>query len=265
MATVSEVVSSAIASTQNTQQTSQTKSSGTVTSKAKYGKTIGEPKLSEAAEKTYNELKKKYSGQEFILVGRDKINEAKLMAGNLGNKDKLVVLIDEDKLEKMATDENYRKEIEGKIDAANKALPQLQAMMQKNGNVAGIGMQFTKDNRTEFFALVDKGNKDLNAKIEAKRAEKKAAKKAADKKAAKKEQEEKIKEKRESKAEDKKDIEDADDDIYSGIDKDRYEVITASSVEELARKLEDYNFSRLSDSVLTETEKSYGQNVDFRV
>ena len=96
-----------------------------------YGKTIGKPELSEEAAKLYDELKQKYSDMDFTLVSKDMIDMAKKMAPGMGNPNKMVVLIDEEKLEKMANDPKFRQEIEGKIMSARNQMPQLTQMMQK--------------------------------------------------------------------------------------------------------------------------------------
>ena len=82
------------------------------------GKTIGSPKLSEKAARYYEQLKSKYSNMDFILVSADQKEQAKSQAGSYANANKMVVLIDEEKIERMATDENYRKQYEGIIKNA---------------------------------------------------------------------------------------------------------------------------------------------------
>ena len=52
---------------------------------------------------------------DFILVSADQKEQAKAQAGSYANANKMVVLIDEEKIEKMAEDENYRKQYEGII------------------------------------------------------------------------------------------------------------------------------------------------------
>lgn len=84
-------------------KTDRTGKTGTVT-----GRTIGNPKLSEKAAKYYEELKRKYSNMDFILVSEDQKEKARAQAGSYANASKMVVLIDEDKIERMAEDENYR-------------------------------------------------------------------------------------------------------------------------------------------------------------
>ena len=94
-----------------TRQSSQTKN---------YGKTIGEPKLSDEAAKYYDQLKSKFGNMDFILVSKDMKEQAKAMASSFANPNKMVVLIDEEKLERMATDEAFRNKYEGIIANAEK-------------------------------------------------------------------------------------------------------------------------------------------------
>ena len=68
------------------------------------GKTIGEPKLSKEAQKYYDKLKKKFGNYDFILVSEDQKANAQANAGKYANNIKTVVLIDEDKIEKMASE-----------------------------------------------------------------------------------------------------------------------------------------------------------------
>ena len=105
--------------TKNKTTKDTTSAAGTVdTSKAKqtkrtdtnYGQTIGQPELSEKAAKYYEQLKKKYGNYDFILVSRDQKENAKANAAKYANGYKTVVLIDEDKIEQMATDEKFRKQ-----------------------------------------------------------------------------------------------------------------------------------------------------------
>lgn len=220
-----------------------------------YGKTIGKPQLSEEAAKLYDELKKKYSDMDFTLVSRDMIGMAKQMAAGMGNPNKMVVLIDEDKLEQMATDPKFRQEIENKIMSAKNQMPQLRQIMQKNSAISQVGMQFTKDNRAQFFAVVDKSFKDLNERIAEKRAQKKADAKAAEKKEAKAELKEKLDEKLAGKLHGDRSVEETTEE---------YEVITADSVEELMQKIDDYMFLMRSDNVWTEQEMTIGQHIDFK-
>ena len=106
----------------------------------------------------------------------------------------MVVLIDEEKLEKMATDEAYRKQYEGIIQNATTKLPELKSSLGNNASsVKGFGMQVDNNGTASFFAVVDRSLAAQKKRIE-KNAEKKAEqKKANDKRDAKKAEEEKRK------------------------------------------------------------------------
>lgn len=52
-------------------------------------------------------MKSKFGNMDFILVSKDMKEQAKAMASSFANPNKMVVLIDEEKLERMATDEAF--------------------------------------------------------------------------------------------------------------------------------------------------------------
>ncbi|WP_337631659.1 DUF6033 family protein, partial [Waltera sp.] len=161
-----------------------------------YGRTIGQPELSEKAQKYYEQLKKKYGNYDFILVSRDQKENAKANAAQYANSFKTVVLIDEDKIERMATDESYRKQYEGILSGAAAQMQQLKSSIEKSGaSVKGYGMQVNDGGTLSFFAVLKKSSADQKARIEKKGEQKRAEKKAAEKKAAKKEKEERLKDK----------------------------------------------------------------------
>lgn len=220
-----------------------------------YGKTIGNAKLSETGAKYYEELKKKFSNMDFILVSKDEVPNAQSKAASFANPGKMVVLVDEDKIERMATDEKFRNQYEGIIKRAASGIDQLQASMEKSGqagNVKGYGMKLNDDGTMSYFAVLKKSSADQKARIEKKAEQKKADQKAADKKAAQKAAEERIEDAR-GKA--------------NGVTKDSDEetlTITANSIEELMKKIGDYSLSERSNSVQTDYEKMLGQSIDFR-
>ena len=241
--------------TENTGKTSnfsKTDKNGKIT-----GKTIGQPKLSEKAAKYYEQLKKKYSNMDFILVSEDKKEQAKAQASSYANASKMVVLIDEDKVERMAEDENYRKQYEAIIANAASGISRLKSSLESSGaNVKGFGMQVNDGGTATYFAVLEESSAAQRERIEKKAAEKKAEKKAAEKKAEKKHQKEKLEEARSEKTE-KTDVSDKTDTDSGTV------TITASSVEELLQKIQDYMQLAKSDTVLTEAEKKVGQNIDF--
>lgn len=219
---------------------------------SEYGKTIGEPTLSEEGKKYYEELKKKFGNMEFILVSEDMKDQAKAHAASFANPLKTVVLINEDKVERMATDEAYRKEYEGIISGATANLSQMKESIESSGaNVKGYGIQVNDNGMTSYFAVLQDASDAQKARIEKKAEEKKAAEKKAEKKAEKEAAQERLKDKDTDKA-------------VKSKDKDTV-TITASSIEELMEKISEYTMMRRSDNVQTEAELQVGQNFDFQV
>lgn len=214
-----------------------------------YGRTIGNPQISEKAAKYYEELKDKYSNMDFILVSADQKEQAQSQAASYANANKMVVLIDEDKIERMAEDENYRKQIEDKISNAVNGMQQFSEKLGTVGtNIKGFGMQINDDGTTKFFAVLEKSSAAQKERIEKHAEAKRTEKKNAEKKAKKAEQQERLEEHRKSKK--------AEDDTVT---------ISANSIEELMSKIEEYGFQIKSDSIQTEKEKMVGQNIDFNV
>ena len=101
----------------STKKTSQTKTS--------YGNTVGDPQLSDKAAKYYEQLKKKYSDMDFVLVSNDEVDGAEQKAAKYANSNRTLVLIDADKIEKMAEDEEYRAKYEGILSNATSQLSQM--------------------------------------------------------------------------------------------------------------------------------------------
>ena len=218
-----------------------TKTDETSGKKKVSGQTIGNPKLSEKASKYYEQLKKKYSNMNFILVSEDQKENAKANAAGYANSNNMVVLIDEDKIERMASDENYRKQYEGIIANAASGISQLASSLSATGtSVKGFGMQVNDNGTASYFAVLEKSSAAQKERIEKKAAEKK-----------------KNEERLEKKRKETGDVDDTDD--------TETVTVTASSIEELLEKIKDQEQLFLSDIVKTPQEKNVGQNVDFSV
>lgn len=216
------------------------------------GKTIGEPKLSEKAQKYYESLQKKYGNMDFILVSKDMKETAQAQAGKYANPNRTVVLIDEEKIERMATDEAYRKKYEGIISGATAQLEQMkQSIISSGANVKTYGVKINDGGNTSFFAVIDKSLADQRKRIEAK-----ALKKAEEKKKAAKEvNAERLERQREKNKPDK--VSDkADEELVT---------VTASSIEELIKKINDTVYAAMSDTAETEAEKKIGRSIDYTV
>ena len=232
-----------------------TKATETAESKKAYtsGRTVGNPKLSEKAAKYYEELKKKYGDMDFVLVSKDKMEEVKANAAAYGSANKTVVLIDEEKIERMANDEEFRKKYEGIIENGRSQLKSMAEQMNGNSSIKGFGMQVNDNGTVSFFAAMEKSNTAVSEKLAEKRAAKKAQQKAAEKKAHKKEAQEKLQEKIKEKETD-----------GPNFKPDEVETISANSIEELLKKIEDFDFAKKSDSVLTDYEKQVGGAIDYK-
>lgn len=257
MSNISEVTASNSASVLESVKNSLVKDKGGITN-TDYGKTIGKAQLSEEGAKYYEELKKKYSNMDFVLVSKDMKDYAKQHASSYGNASKMVVLIDEEKIERMATDSKFRAQYEGLIAKAQSAMPALKSMAEQQGNVKAIGMQVGDNGKASFFAVMEKSSKSMQEKLAAKRAAKKEAEKKAEKRAEKKERSEEQLEKLRDKAKDKS-VHDEEE-----LEEDDVEIIMANSIEELQSKIEAYNFNLRADSVKTPQEMMVGQSIDFK-
>ncbi len=240
------------------------------------GRTIGEPALSENAAKYYAELKKKYGNLDFILVSRDQKEFAKANASKYSNTHKMVVLIDEDKIERMAEDENYRKQYEGIISKGASGLSQLTNKLANMGlSVKSCGINVNDNGAASFFATMDQSFKAQNKAAQQRLAKKKAAKKAEEKKAAKKEEEhfhefytslgeeeQKRQEKLEAGREERRVI--REEFLEGDADYEEEITFTADSVEDLLQQIENAGNLYRRD-ILSDHERQLGRGVDFVV
>lgn len=205
--------------------------------------TVGNPKLSETASNYYEELKAKHSDVEFVLVSNDKTDVAKEYASNLVSNKSMIVLISEEEVEQMATDEEVRTQNEKLITDAKAQMPDLIEQLKESGTeVKSFGMEFNDDGTASYFAVVDKSMAAQKERIESKQEEKRAEKKADAKEAAS----EKASPTRSGR-------------------KENLTTVTASSMEELIRKIKDTMYMAKADTVMTEQEKMVGQSFDLTI
>lgn len=203
--------------------------------------TVGNPELSETASSYYEELKSKYSDVEFVLVDNENADTAKEAASNIVTDKSMIVLISEDEVEQMATDETVRTQNESLIEDAKNQMPDLIEQLKESGaNVKSFGIEINDDGTASYFAVVDKSMAAQKERIENNIAEKRAEKKAEAKEA----NAEKLENRRTSRKED-------------------LSTVTSSSMEDLINKIKDVMYEAKADSVMTEQEKMIGQNFDF--
>lgn len=235
--------------------------SSLVPRKTEYGMTIGDVQLSDKAKDYYNSLKSKYHNMEFIAVSKDMKAQVQQNAASYGNANKMVVLIDEEKLEQMATDESYRKKYEGIIAMAQTKMSEAKMGLASSGaSVKNFGMSVDSNGKESFFATVNKSSDLQKKRTEKKAAEKKAQKLQEKKKAEKKAQEERIQKARDKKAE----KEDTDKDDSRIKDDEEYLTFEADSMAELLSKVQTYSYNNASEKVMTQAEQMVGTKIDFR-
>ena len=243
-----------------------------------YGTVIGDVSLSKEAGDYYNKLKAKYGGMDFILVSKDQKAAVQANVSKYGNAKKPVVLIDDEKLERMATDKDFREKYEGIIAMAQNQLSSMKNELSSSGAaIKNFGMSVSEDGSTNFFAVMEKSSKQQAERIEKKReekaqakkeakkaevkkaAEKKAAEKAEKKRAEKREKEEKIKEARADKATSK------DETVkIPGRDHRSYTEYNSSSIEDLISAVRSDAYAQSEGNVRTAAEKVVGQSIDFK-
>lgn len=226
------------------------------TTKAGYGTVVGNVELSDKAKTYYDKLKNKFHGMDFILVSKDMKSQVEANASAYGNASKPVVLIDEEKLEKMATDENFRKKYEGLIAMSQSKLMRAKnSLISSGANVRNFGMRIGEDGRASFFAAVEKANtaqtKALQKRQEAQKAEKAKEKKKAEKEA----REERIEKRKDEKTEKAEKAEEQ---------QPEYLEFETDTIEDLVDAVSGYVYDSTERNVLTKAESEVGQKFDFR-
>ena len=250
--------------TDNNKKTDGTKEMDKTAKKSRVsGRTIGDPVLSDKAKKYYEQLKAKYSNMDFILVSPEQKEEAESKKGMYQSSKELIVLIYSDKIEKMAEDEEYRAKYEGILSNATSQLSQMKdSLGSKADSVSSFGMIFDDNGNASFFAVVDKSLAAQKERI----ADKKEAAAEEKKKAQKKTQEKRAEERKADRADKNKKMDSADKTNSKEKSSDADKVtVSASSWEELLKKIDNVIYESRVDSVLTKEEKAVGQSFDYSI
>lgn len=225
-----------------------------------YGSTIGDVQLSDKAKDYLDKLKSKFHGMEFITVSKDMKSQVQQNAAAYGNANKMVVLIDEEKLECMATDESFRNKYEGIIASSQAKMLQAKMGLSSSGiGVKNFGMSVDSNGNESFFATVNKSQDLQKKRIEKKAAEKKQHKLEEKRKAEKKAQEDRI-----NKAKEKKAEKTGDEDEPKIREDEEYEIIEANSLDDLLSKVQTYSYNSAASRVMTNSEKMIGGSIDFK-
>ncbi len=211
--------------------------------KAGYGVTVGNVNLSDKAKEYYAKLKEKFHGMDFILVSADMKDQVESHASLYGSSAKPVVLIDDEKIERMANDPEYAKKYEGIIESSMLKLEAAKNSLAATGaSIKNFGMSVGEDGKTSFFAVIEKAGEAADRIREKKLAEHKEAKAKEKKKAEKEEAEERIEKISERNRE--------------------YVEFASDSLEDLIDKVSKYAFD--SSESLFLANQGIGQSIDFK-
>lgn len=222
-----------------------------------YGLAIGDVKLSDKAKEYYEKLKSKFGNMEFILVSNDLKSEVQKHAASYGNVNKQVVLIDVDKLEKMANDPSFAKKYEGIIAMAQTKLAEMKNSLASSGaGVKNFGINVDSNGNASYFATLEKSSEAQAKRIEKQREAKAEAKKTEKKKAEKEKAEERVEEARQKRHEAAEKTSEEEDVSYHFIESD--------SVEGLFDKVSIFSYNAAVDTVVTAEELNFGQNIDYK-
>jgi len=228
--------------------------SSLVPSMTDYGMTIGNVELSDKAKDYLDKLKAKYHNMEFITVSKDMKAQVQQNAAAYGNANKMVVLIDEEKLERMATDEAFRNKYEGIIASSQAKMMQAKMGLTSSGaNIKNFGMSVDSNGKENFFATVGNSLDQQKKRIEKKAAEKKAEKEA---------REERLQKAKDKKAESNKS--DSDKNVVDEAETEEYAMFEADSMDELISKVQTYSYNTSSNKVMTDSERAVGTKIDFK-
>lgn len=228
-----------------------------------YGNAIGDVQLSDKAKDYYNKLRSKFHNMDFIAVSKDMKAQVQQDAASYGNANKMVVLIDEEKIERMATDESFRKKYEGIIAMSQSRLSEAKNSLVSSGaSVKNFGMSVDENGKQNFFAVTEK-SKDLQKK----RMEKKAAEKREQKIKEKKKTERKAQEERIQKAKDKRsERTNLREESWAKdkTDDKEYVTIEADSIDQLLSKVRTFSYDLSASKVMTDEERMMGTRVDYK-
>lgn len=219
---------------QTEKESGSAKTGATKSTSAKDGKTTST--LSAAAQKLLKELHNNYTNMDFIVADYETEEEAASLLSR--GTSQYSALLTPEELEKMAADEDVKKENLKVLDDAMTKLDEMKGQLgDKADDVSRVGISIGKDGEVSFFAELEKNSERQRERIEKNREDKREAAKDAEKAEA----EEKYK--------------------SMGRPAGKRTTVFASSVEELAKKIEQVDWSTVKE----ESYISAGHRFDFTV
>ena len=195
--------------------------------------------LSDKAKALLQELKKTYNNADFYVAEYDSEEEASEYLSH-GSKD-FSVLIDPEELERMANDEDVKKQNLSLLDESLNKLSEMKEELKETGRedeIVSLGVNIGKDGKVSYFAELEKAGERQKEFVDKIREDKKeAAKEAEAEKAAK------------------------------GQNKYNYEhskraTVTADSTEDLLAQIKNFNWDNVKEET---TIPMPGKNFDFTV
>ncbi len=169
---------------QNKKETDKSAKAGTAKKTADTKKTDkNTPQLSDKAKALLQDLKKQYGNMDFFVAEYETEEEAASYLSR-GSKD-YSVLIDPEELERMAEDEDVKKQNLALLDEAVGKLDDIKEELKETGKedeVVTLGVSIGTDGKVSYFAELEKAGERQKEFVDKIREDKKeAAEKAADK------------------------------------------------------------------------------------
>lgn len=200
--------------------------------------------LSDGAVKLLKELKKTYGNMDFIVADYETDEEAASYLSR--GRAQYSVLITPDELEKMAADENAKNENLKVLDNAIAKLDELKEQLGEKGQeISRLGISIGNNGEVSYFAELEKVSAKQRERIEEKRESNR----------------EELKEEMKKKAKEKLDeLRGRGPASGSGREPVKRTTVHASSVEELAEKIGQVDWSQIADDTIMS-----GKRFDFTV
>ena len=183
--------------------------------------------LSENAQKLLKEMQKTYKNMDFIVADYETDEEAASYLSR--GKNQYSVLLSPEELEKMASDENVKKENLKVLDNAVSKLSELRDQLGDKGkDISRLGIAIDNNGEVSYFAELEKVNERQRERIEEGRESKREEAKEAEKKA-------------------RKEQDPWGAGQVPGRDSVKRTTVHASSVEELAEKIGSVNWEDIQE------------------
>lgn len=195
--------------------------------------------LSDKAKELLKELKKTYSNMDFFVADYESEEEASEYLSR-GTKD-YSVLIDPEELERMANDEEVKKQNISLLDEAVGKLDQIKEELKdtdREDEVVSLGVSIGKDGQVSYFAELEKAGERQKEFVDKIREDKKEAAKEAEAEKADKTQ------------------------GKYNYEHSKRATVTANSAEDLLKQIQNFNWDNVKEET---TIPMPGKNFDFTV